>query len=42
MNAFKMPFNGISVPLSELQESSTVFQNFEKLSCVNDSSRKQA
>ena len=40
--AFKMPLYGISLPLSAYPVSSTVFRNFEKLSCVNDSSRKQA
>ena len=34
--AFKMPLYGISFPLSAFQESSTVFRNFEKLSCANE------
>ena len=34
--AFKMPLYGINFPLSACQESSTVFRNFEKLSCANE------
>ena len=34
--AFEMPLYGIGYPLSACQESSTVFRNFEKLSCANE------
>ncbi|MBQ7393022.1 MAG: hypothetical protein IJV89_01555, partial [Lentisphaeria bacterium] len=42
MTAYKMPLYGIRLPLSAHPASSAAFPSYEKLSCVNDSSRKQA
>ena len=38
--AFKMPLYGINFPLSACPVSSTVFRNFEKLSCAKQASKQ--